>query len=131
MAQSHAAKLKDYHRAFLVQQFACFSTPMDAADALRQEYGIEIAPQSAQHYDATSHAGSKAAKKWIELFGVARKAFLEDVETRVPEAYKAVRIHELAKASRKFKKSGNYMAMADMFERIAKESGNKLAEGVL
>ena len=124
MAKSHAKKLKDYHRAFLVREFACFSTPMEAADALRQEYGIEIAPQSAQHYDATSFAGSRAAKKWIELFGVARTAFLEDVETRVPEAYKAVRIHELAKASRKFKKNGNYMAMADMFERIAKESGN-------
>ncbi len=124
MAKSHAKKLKDYHRAFLVREFACFSTPMEAADALRQEYGIEIAPQSAQHYDATSFAGSRAAKKWIELFRVARTAFLEDVEKHVPEAYKAVRIHELAKASRKFKKSGNYMAMADMFERIAKESGN-------
>ncbi len=124
MVQSRANKLKDYHRAFLVREFACFSTPMEAADALRQEYGLEIAPQSAQHYDATSFAGSRAAKKWIELFGVARTAFLEDVETRVPEAYKAVRIHELAKASRTFKKKGNYMAMADMFERIAKESGN-------
>ncbi len=124
MAKSHAKKLKDYHRAFLVREFACFSTPMEAADALRQEYGIEIAPQSAQHYDATSFAGSRAAKKWIELFGVARTAFLEDVETRVPEAYKAVRIHELAKASRTFKKKGNYMAMAQMLVLIAKEMGN-------
>ena len=124
MVQSRANKLKDYHRAFLVRELACYASPKEAADALRTEYGIEIAPQSAQHYDATSHAGSKAAKKWIELFGVARKAFLDDVETRVPEAYKAVRIHELAKASRKFKKNGNYMAMADMFERIAKEVGS-------
>ena len=117
-------KLQDHHRAFLVREFACYAGPKEAAAALREEYGIEIAPQSAQHYDATAGAGSDAAKKWHDLFAVARKAFLDDVEKRVPEAYKAVRIHELAKASRAFKKKKNFIAMADMFERIAKEVGN-------
>ncbi len=27
-------KLNDYHRSFLVREFACFSTPMQAAEAL-------------------------------------------------------------------------------------------------
>lgn len=117
-------KLKDIHRAFLVREFACFATPMEAADALREEYGIEIAPQSAQHYDATSGAGSDAAKKWHDLFDVSRKAFLDDVEKRVPESYKSVRIQELARASRIFKKRGNFMAMAIMLEKIAREVGN-------
>ena len=35
-----------------------------------------------------------------------------------------MRIQELAKASRAFKHSKNYMAMAAMLERIAKEVGN-------
>ncbi len=124
MAKSHAKKLKDYHRAFLVREFACFATPMEAADALRQEYGIEIAPQSAQHYDATSGAGARAAKKWQELFGHTRNAFLDHVEKTVPHAYKAVRVRKLAKAADTFEDRGNYMAMADMLERIAKEMGN-------
>ena len=117
-------KLKDHHRAFLVREFACFATPMEAADALREEYGIEITPQAAQHYAATSGAGRQAAKKWHDLFDVSRQAFLDDVVARIPEAHRSVRIQELAHASRIFKKQRNYMAMANMLERIAKEMGN-------
>lgn len=119
-----AKKLKDHHRAFLVREFACFATPMEAADALRDEYGIEIAPQSAQHYDAASGAGSDAAKKWHDLFAVSRQAFLEEVSERIPHAHKAVRIKKLARAADAFEKSKNYMAMARMLEQIAKEVGN-------
>ena len=122
--KSHKPKLKDLHRAFLVMEFACFSTPMQAADALKQEFGIEISPQGAQHYDVTSGAGRQAAKKWHDLFAVSRQAFLDDVEARVPESFKSVRVQELARASRIFKKRGNFMAMAAMLERIAKEMGD-------
>ena len=122
---SSKKKLKDFHRAFLVMEFACYSTPMEAADALKDEFGIEISPQGAQHYDVTKGQGKRqAAQKWHELFAVCRGAFLEDTKTRIPETHKAVRIQELAKASRAFKKSKNYMAMAAMLERIAKEVGN-------
>ena len=124
MGKSKAPILRDYHRTFLVREFACFATPMEAADALKEKYDIEITPQGAQHYQPDSSSGRTLAQKWVELFGVARKAFLEDVEKHVPEAYKAVRIHELAKASRVLKKNGNYFGMANMLERIAKESGN-------
>ncbi len=117
-------KLKDHHRAFLVREFACFATPMEAADALREEYGITITPQSAQHYDVTSGAGARAAKRWHELFDVSRQAFLDDVKARVPESYKAVRVQELARASRTFKKRGNLVGMAAMLEKIAREVGN-------
>ena len=117
-------KLNDIHRAFLVREFACFATPLEAADALREEYGIEIAPQSAQHYDATSGAGSDAAKKWHDLFDVSRQAFLEEVQENIPLAHKAVRIKELARAANSFKASKNYLAMARMLEQIAKEVGN-------
>ncbi len=116
-------KLKDHHRSFLVREFACFATPMEAADALREEYEIEIAPQSAQHYDATSGAGSDAAKKWHALFDVSRQAFLEDMKSRIPHADKALRIKKLARASDAFEKSKNYLAMARMLEQIAKEVG--------
>ncbi len=59
-----------------------------------------------------------------ELFGRARKAFLEDVKSRIPHAHKALRIKKLARASDAFEKSKNYIAMARMLEQIAKEVGN-------
>jgi len=116
-------KLNDIHRAFLVREFACFASPKEASEALRDEYGVEIAPQSAQHYDATSGAGSDAAKKWHDLFDVSREAFLDDVKARVPHAYKAVRIKKLARASDAFERQKNYMGMARILELIAKEVG--------
>ena len=121
--KSHKPKLENVHRAFLVREFACFSTPMEAADALRQEYGIEITPQSAQHYDATSGAGARAAKKWREMFNICRAAFLEEVSAQVPLAHKSLRIKKLARASDAFEKSKNYMSMARMLEQIAREMG--------
>ena len=119
-----AKKLKDHHRTFLVREFACFATPTEAADALREEFSIVITPQAAQHYDATSHAGTQAAKRWHELFDAFRMGYLTDIASTVPEAHKAVRIHKLARASRAYGKKGNYVGMADMLERIAKEVGN-------
>ncbi len=119
-----AKKLKNYHRAFLVREFACFATPMEAANALREEYGIEIAPQSAQHYDATKAAGKVASKKWGELFALAREAFLEDVQKSIPFAHRSVRIKALAKAANGFQRSKNYIAMSRILEQIAKEVGN-------
>ena len=55
---------------------------------------------------------------------MARAAFLEHVSNEVPEAHKAFRIQQLARASRIFKQNKNYLAMANMLERIAKEMGN-------
>lgn len=117
-------KLNDDHRTFLVREFACFATPTEAADALSKEFGVEITPQSAQHYDATSSAGRRSSQKWQDLFTTCRDAFLRDVTDRIPEAHKAVRVQDLAKAARVFKKQENYMAMARMLEQIAKEVGN-------
>ena len=124
MTKRKTKTLKDHHRAFLVKEFACFSSPAEAVNALKEEFGVEISPQGAQHYDATSSAGRQAAKKWHELFDVAREAFLEHVETRIPHAHKAVRIRKLARAADTFEQHGNYVAMASMLEKVAKELGN-------
>ena len=122
--KSHKPKLEDLHRAFLVREMACFASPKEAADAIKQEFGIEISPQGAQHYDVTSGAGARAAKKWHELFNVSRQAFLKEVQNSIPFAHKSVRIKELARAATTFKQQKNYIAMARILEQIAKEVGN-------
>ncbi len=122
--KSHKPKLEDVHRAFLVREFACFASPKEACEALKQDFGVEISPQGAQHYDVTSGAGARAAKRWHDLFDVSRQAFLDDVKERIPHAHKSVRIQKLARAADAFEKSKNYMAMARMLEQIAKEVGN-------
>ena len=122
--KSHKPKLDDVHRAFIVRELACFASPKEAAEALKQEFGIEISPQGAQHYDATKNSGSKPAQRWKDLFALARAAFLEEVQNSIPLAHKSVRIKELARAANNFKANKNYLAMARILEQIAKEVGN-------
>lgn len=117
-------KLTEPQKSFLIQSLACFETPTEAARAFKAEYGIEISPQRAEVYDPTKRAGVRLSKQWRELFASTRKAFLDHIETYVPEANKAVRVRLLAHAAQAFERKGNYVAMADMLERIAKEMGN-------
>ncbi len=124
MGIKHKAKLTDITRAFLVREMACFASPKEAADAIKEKFGIDITPQGAEHYDATKVAGQDVAKKWQELFALTREAFLDDVKRSVPFANKSVRIRELARAAQIYKQSKNYMAMARVLEQIAKEVGN-------
>ena len=117
-------KLNDVHRAFLVEKLACFMSPKEAAEALSLEHGVTVAPQSAERYDPYKKAGSRIASKWRFLFDHTRQAFLDHIENHVPHAHKAVRVKKLAEAADAYQEAGNYMAMADMLERIAKEMGN-------
>ena len=116
-------KLNDVHRAFLVEKLACFMSPKEAAEALSQEFGVTVAPQSAERYDPYKKAGSHIAPKWKFLFDHTRQAFLDHVETQVPHAHKAVRIKKLAGAADAFENGKNYMAMARMLEQIGREMG--------
>ena len=117
-------KLNDVHRAFLVDKLACCMSPKEAAEALSLEHGVTVAPQSAERYDPYKKAGSHIAPKWKFLFDHTRQAFLDYVETHVPGANKAVRLARLERAVVALEAAGNYLGMADMTERQAKEMGN-------
>ena len=108
----------------MVERLACFMSPKHAAEALRDECGVEIAPQSVEGYDPTKRAGAKLAKKWVDLFWFTRKAFVKHIEDHIPGANKAVRLARLERAVVAFEAKGNYVGMADMTERQAKEMGN-------
>ncbi len=118
------AKLSDEQRAFVVRELACFLTPGETAAAVYEEFGVEITGQNAERYDHTKRAGKHAAKKWCILFDATREAFIEHFADRAPHAHKAVRIRKLSKAADAFEQTKNYLAMANMLERIAKEVGN-------
>ena len=118
-----SGKLKDQHKAFLIQRLAVFDSPKQAAEALKAEYRVEISPQGVEAYDPGKHAGRRLSERWRVHFETIRERFLDRLD-EIPESHKAVRVQELARASRIFKRRGNYLAMANMLERIAKEMGN-------
>lgn len=124
MAKPKRRRLTDIHRAFIVQRLARFHTPKEAADALREEYGVSITPQSAEAYDPHKRAGRNIVRKWRTLFEDTRASYLTDFKNHIPEANKAVRVAQLAGMANAARARNNYVLARTLLEQIAKEVGN-------
>ncbi len=116
-------RLTDPQKRFIIDRLACFDSPKEVADAIKEEFGISISPQACEHYDPNKRAGHQLARHLAALFEDTRRRFLKYVDAHIPEANAAVRIHHLARAARAYKERGNYVAMANMLQIIAKERG--------
>ncbi|MDN5511144.1 DUF2280 domain-containing protein [Acinetobacter sp.] len=90
------AALKDPVKIFIVQSLACFETPQQVADAVKQQFKIEIERQQVALYDPTKYAGRNLSKKLKDLFEKTRENFRSNVYD-IPLANKAVRLNELQK----------------------------------
>ncbi len=88
------AALKEPVKIFIVQSLACFDTPQQVADAVKQRFGLEIERQQCENYDPTKYAGRNLSKKLKDLFERSRKEFRENIED-IAIANKAFRLKEL------------------------------------
>lgn len=88
------ATLKEPVKIFIVQSLACFETPQQVVDLVREEYGIEITRQQVASYDPTKATCRGMSKKLKDLFSFSRKAFQENI-LDIPIANKAFRLKEL------------------------------------
>lgn len=115
-------KLKDNVKQHIVTQLACYETPTDVANSVREEFGIEITRGQAHSYDPNSSRGHQLAQKWKDLFKVTREAFLEDTSA-IPVANKAVRLKRLQRMADKAEQMRNYQLASQLLEQVAKECG--------
>jgi len=90
------ATLREPIKIFIVQSLACFDTPQQVADAVKQEFDIEIERQQVSAYDPTKPTGKNLSKKLKDLFTRTRKDFKSNIYD-IPLANKAVRLNELQK----------------------------------
>lgn len=90
------AALKEPIKIFIVQSLACFETPQQVADTVKQEFKIEISRQQVSLYDPTKHVGRNLSKKLKDLFEQTRADFKSNIYD-IPLANKAVRLNELQK----------------------------------
>ena len=90
------AALKEPVKIFIVQSLACFETPQQVVDAVREEFGIEIERQQVASYDPTKATCRGMSKKLKDLFIRTRKDFKSNIYD-IPLANKAVRLNELQK----------------------------------
>lgn len=116
------AALTDDVKAFVVQALACFDTPTQVANAVKEEFGLEITRMQVSTYDPTKFMGRNLSKKWRDIFEATRKAFLED-QASIPIANQNFRLRALHNLYQNAASRGNAALAAQLLEQAAKESG--------
>lgn len=109
-------------KGFIVQALACFDTPTQVAQSVKQEFGIEVTRQQVAQSDPTKVAGANLSKKWRELFEETRKRFREET-AEIPIANKAYRLRALDRMATKAEGMKNMALAAQFMEQAAKEMG--------
>ena len=117
------AALKNEVKGFIVQALACFDTPSQVVEQVKQEFGIEISRQLCESHDPTKRAGVNLAVKWVTLFHDTRKRFREET-AEIPIANRAYRLRTLGRMAEKAENMKNMALTAQLLEQAAKEVGD-------
>lgn len=115
-------ELSDDVKRFIVSELACYETPKGVCARLIEEFDIDITRQRVHRYDPTKKAGEDLSEALKVHFFKVRKAFIEETDD-IPVSHKAYRLRMLQKAVEKMRDVGNFIGMADLLERAAKEMG--------
>ncbi|MRT62891.1 DUF2280 domain-containing protein [Pseudomonas sp. CAH-1] len=117
------AALRDEVKAFIVQGLACFDTPTQVADAVKQEFDVVVTRQQVATYDPTKYVGRGLSAKWRTLFEDTRKRFREET-AEIPIANRAFRLRGLGRMAEKAESMRNLALTAQLYEQAAKECGD-------
>ncbi|MBF7691432.1 DUF2280 domain-containing protein [Acinetobacter pollinis] len=88
------AALREPLKIYIVQSLACFKTPQQVVEAVKQEFKLEIPRQQVALYDPTKATGRNLSKKLKLLFEETRRDFQDNI-LDIPIANKAFRLREL------------------------------------
>jgi len=116
------AKLDDRAKLHIVQCLACYDTPSQVAESVREEFGITVTRQQVQAYDPSKTSGRDISKKLRDVFNETRKAFLEET-AKVPIASQVFRLRNLQRLHEQATARKNLQLAAALLEQAAKEVG--------
>lgn len=117
------AALKDEVKAFIVQALACFDTPSQVCQAVKEQYGIEVSRQLCERYDPTKYSGRDLGQKWKTFFEECRKRFREET-VDIPIANRAFRLRAMNRFVEKAETMKNIGLAMHILEQAAKETGD-------
>ncbi|WP_104498843.1 DUF2280 domain-containing protein [Acinetobacter indicus] len=116
------AALKEPVKIFIVQALACRDTPQEVADAVKQEFKIEIDRRQCASYDPTKLAGKNLSKKFVDLFNKTRADFDTGL-IDIPIANKHYRLKQYQKQLERNAK--NTVMSLKILEQAAKDCGGQ------
>lgn len=117
------ATLTEDAKRHIVQALACFDTPTQVAESVKEEFGIEVPRNQVAQYDPTKVSGRQISKKWRTLFEDTRKRFRDEV-AEIPIASRAFRLRRLEKNLDRADRMRNIMLSNQVLEQAAKEVGD-------
>ncbi|HVR48144.1 MAG TPA: DUF2280 domain-containing protein [Pseudorhodoferax sp.] len=117
------AALTDDVKRFVVQALACYDTPSQVAEAVKEEFGLVVQRQQVATYDPTKHAGKNLSAKWRVVFDATREKFKDEVSD-IPIAQRAYRLRVLQRIASKAEGMRNLPLTAQLLEQAAKEVGD-------
>lgn len=117
------AALTDDVKRFIVQALACYDTPSQVAEAVKQEFGIVVSRQQCEAYQPGKYVARNLHEKWHALYKQTREDFLKDA-SQVGIAHRAVRLRALARMATKAEDGRNIALAVQIIEQAAKEVGD-------
>ncbi|MFC5550733.1 DUF2280 domain-containing protein [Massilia aerilata] len=116
------ATLNDDVKRFIVQALACYDTPSQVAEAVKEEFGLVIERQQVAVYDPTKKVGKALSQKWRDLFEETRKKFLNNISD-IPIANQTFRLRALNRMFTRAESVKNVGLAAQLLEQASKEVG--------
>lgn len=117
------ATLSTPHKVFIVTALARFHTPTEVAEAVQQEFGLEVTRQQVDYYNPKTSTGrDRLAKRWKELHEEARRRYLGQVE-EVAVAHERWRLEKLEKIVRDRMDRMDHGTAMKALEQAARERG--------
>jgi hypothetical protein len=117
------AVLKNEVKSFIVQALACFDTPSQVVESVKNEFGVVLSRQQVETHDPTKASGKGLALKWQTLFHDTRKRFREET-AEIPIANRAFRLRALGRFVEKAETMKNIALAMQVLEQAAKEVGD-------
>jgi hypothetical protein len=117
------AVLKNEVKSFIVQALACFDTPSQVVESVKNEFGVVLSRQQVETHDPTKTSGKGLAVKWQTLFHDTRKRFREET-AEIPIANRAFRLRALGRFVEKAEGMKNIALAMQVLEQAAKEVGD-------
>jgi len=117
------AALRDEVKQFIVQALACYDTPTQVSQQVKDEFGLDVPRQQIATYDPEKYVGRQLSTKWKTLFFDTRAKFREEV-AEIPIANRAFRLRQLARMAQKAEGMKNIALAVQVIEQAAKEVGD-------
>ena len=117
------AALRDEVKLYIVNALACYDSPTQVSNAVKEEFGLDVSRQQVSLYDPNTYVGRNLSLKWRTIFEETRAKFRAAAED-IPIASKAFRLRGLGRLAQKAENMRNLPLVASLYEQAAKEMGD-------